>query len=264
MEPSLFPPWVVFADRGKPLKIMPAGRPGDVADVSHMTPEEVRDIVRTANKLYDLMVRHKFALIERVLDAIRLEIDRGVQLTPESIGPCTMEGHEPHCGGCCVEEQNRLHLQIDRLEHAAEGWEDEEDQPLAEDHAIAAAFPTRSERHETYAEAMRLVGAKRSKLALVSLVNWILTRAEVAEDKLDVVLARCEDHETNVIPTKTKLVEDLRVELKDLEEERARLATLVAAYRTAIDQALARDGVLTEAGEEFFGIIVTAADSTIA
>lgn len=51
---------------------------------------------------------------------------------------------------------------------------DWEDQPLPEDDAIRAAFPTRTGDHSTYAEAMRLVGAKRSKGALVSLVNWLL------------------------------------------------------------------------------------------
>lgn len=48
------------------------------------------------------------------------------------------------------------------------------DKPLPEDEAIKAAFPTRSGKHEIYAEAMRLVGAKHSKNALVALVNWLL------------------------------------------------------------------------------------------
>lgn len=46
--------------------------------------------------------------------------------------------------------------------------------PLPEDKQIEAAFPTRSGRHDTYAEAMRLVGARRSKGSLVALVNWLL------------------------------------------------------------------------------------------
>lgn len=52
-----------------------------------------------------------------------------------------------------------------------------EDQPIPEDEAIKAAHPTRSGQHETYQEAMRLVGAKRSKGALVELVNWLLVEA---------------------------------------------------------------------------------------
>lgn len=52
-----------------------------------------------------------------------------------------------------------------------------EDQPIPEDEAIKAAHPTRSGQHEAYQEAMRLVGAKRSKAALVELVNWLLLEA---------------------------------------------------------------------------------------
>lgn len=66
---------------------------------------------------------------------------------------------------------------------------------IAEQAAIDAAYPTRSGRHDLYAEAIRMVGAKHSKGALVDLVNWLLhqrtepvercafcakTRAEVA------------------------------------------------------------------------------------
>lgn len=61
---------------------------------------------------------------------------------------------------------------------ASEAWNDQDDRPLPEDAAISAAFPTRSGRHDLYGEAMRLVGAKYSKGALVALVNWLLHRAE--------------------------------------------------------------------------------------
>lgn len=54
--------------------------------------------------------------------------------------------------------------------------EDWDDRTLPEDEAIKAAHPTRTGQHERYAEAMRLVGAKRSKYALVELVNWLLSR----------------------------------------------------------------------------------------
>lgn len=50
------------------------------------------------------------------------------------------------------------------------------DAPLPEDDAIRAAHPLRTHDHATYAEAMRLVGAKHSKRALVDLVNWLLVR----------------------------------------------------------------------------------------
>lgn len=56
------------------------------------------------------------------------------------------------------------------------------DMPLPEDAAIKAARPTRSGRHDLYQEARRLVGAKRSKFALVDLVNWLLHRVEKAKE----------------------------------------------------------------------------------
>lgn len=56
-----------------------------------------------------------------------------------------------------------------------------DDKPIPEDKYIDLAFPTRSERHDLYAHAMRLVGAKYSKGALVALVNWLLHRAEEAK-----------------------------------------------------------------------------------
>lgn len=52
----------------------------------------------------------------------------------------------------------------------------EDDKPLPEDGLIRAAHPTRSGRHGVYGEAFRMVGAKRSKFALVDLVNWLLVR----------------------------------------------------------------------------------------
>ena len=59
------------------------------------------------------------------------------------------------------------------MTNATDDWSD---QPTPEDAAIDAVFPTRSGRHDLYAEAMRLVGARHSKNALVSLVNWLLHR----------------------------------------------------------------------------------------
>lgn len=55
---------------------------------------------------------------------------------------------------------------------------DVEDRPLPEDAAIDAAFPTRSGRHDLYADAMRMVGARYSKAGLVALVNWLLVRSD--------------------------------------------------------------------------------------
>lgn len=52
------------------------------------------------------------------------------------------------------------------------------DRPIFEDAAIAEAHPLRSGRHDLYANAMRLVGAKRSKAPLVELVTWLLLCGE--------------------------------------------------------------------------------------
>lgn len=54
-------------------------------------------------------------------------------------------------------------------------WDDKPDEWTA---AIDEAFPTRSGSHEAYATAMRMVGSRRSKGALVALVNWLLVRLE--------------------------------------------------------------------------------------
>lgn len=65
----------------------------------------------------------------------------------------------------------------------AEAWT-EEDQPLPEDDAIMAQHPINSCNHAQYAEALRLVGAKRSKYALVDLVNWLLAKRDALAAKL--------------------------------------------------------------------------------
>lgn len=61
-------------------------------------------------------------------------------------------------------------------------WDD--DKPLPEDEAIKAAHPLRSGRHDLYQEAMRLVGAKRSKGALVELVTWLLLQRAPTRDEM--------------------------------------------------------------------------------
>lgn len=55
----------------------------------------------------------------------------------------------------------------------------------AERKAINAAFPTRSGRHDLYAEAMRLVGERHTKSDLVALVTWLLLRVEEAAGTRD-------------------------------------------------------------------------------
>lgn len=44
--------------------------------------------------------------------------------------------------------------------------------------AIREAFPTKSGSHDTYAIAVKMVGTRKSKGALVALVNWLLMEAK--------------------------------------------------------------------------------------
>lgn len=77
------------------------------------------------------------------------------------------------------------------LRAAHDEWSDKS---LPEDAAISAAFPTRTGRHDLYAEAMRLVGAKHSKGALVALVNWLLAEANRLRDRIDELLNHREQY----------------------------------------------------------------------
>jgi len=81
-------------------------------------------------------------------------------------------------------------LELKKLCDEKFAW-DEDDRGLPEDSAIHAAHPVRSGAHDRYMDAARMVGAKRSKYALIDLVNWLMSerdaavkRAEEAEAKL--------------------------------------------------------------------------------
>lgn len=73
---DLSPPWVLFCDGRKPVAILPAGRPGEVCNVSKLTMKQAQAIVRAANQpIRDAQVR-LVALTEKVLalnDAVRAE-----------------------------------------------------------------------------------------------------------------------------------------------------------------------------------------------
>ena len=60
-----------------------------------------------------------------------------------------------------------------RARASAETWEDVSDEWTE---AIGAAHPARSDSHEEYGVAMKMVGHRRSKGTLVALVNWLLVR----------------------------------------------------------------------------------------
>lgn len=62
----------------------------------------------------------------------------------------------------------------------------ESDKPLPEDAEITEAHPMNSGHHDTYQEAMRLVGARHSKSGLVELVNWLLVNlARLIQERAD-------------------------------------------------------------------------------
>lgn len=84
-----------------------------------------------------------------------------------------MTAHEKNQDNMIRDALNRAAIAeaIAKELEAEDVWDDG---PLPEDTAIDAAFPTRSQRHDIYQEARRLVGAKRSKSALIALVNWLL------------------------------------------------------------------------------------------
>ena len=77
-----------------------------------------------------------------------------------------------------VRERDTLKDRVNLLELTATPWLNK---PLPEDDEIIAAFPTRSNRHDLYQEAVRLVGARSSKASLVALVTWLLLRIEKAK-----------------------------------------------------------------------------------
>jgi len=67
---NIDPPWILFIDKGKPKAILPAMRPGEVADVSHLTMAEAQNIVRLANELHHAITAAKLKGIEQTIQAL--------------------------------------------------------------------------------------------------------------------------------------------------------------------------------------------------
>lgn len=83
-KPDLSPPWVLFTDKGKPVAILPAGRPGEVANVEHLTSQEAKRIVKMANDFCRALDDIRMAYLWRELESIREEIERNnAQATKE-------------------------------------------------------------------------------------------------------------------------------------------------------------------------------------
>lgn len=101
---------------------------------------------------------------DQVAHACPLLTRRSISMT--NCGHPGTEGAKSCLGNCT------FHSRAAETESSEDAWTDK---PIPEDDAIRAAHPTRTGRHDLYAEAMRLVGAKHSKGALVDLVNWLLS-----------------------------------------------------------------------------------------
>lgn len=68
-----------------------------------------------------------------------------------------------------------------------EAWGEEEDE---HSEAIHAAHPTVTKDFDTYHVALKMIGTRRSKYALVDMANWLLARAQSAEAERDAALSR--------------------------------------------------------------------------
>jgi hypothetical protein len=73
--------------------------------------------------------------------------------------------------------------EVERLRQLAY-YGDASDKPIPEDASIAAAHPSKTGDYATYAEAQRLVSAKRSKFGIIALVNWLLSMNNACRDRV--------------------------------------------------------------------------------
>lgn len=87
------PPWIIFADKGEPVAILPAGRPGEVAKVEGLSMEVVQRIVDCANEreqgYYERVAETMDALGE--LDEIKERL-AAVKLTPVPLSTLSAQG----------------------------------------------------------------------------------------------------------------------------------------------------------------------------
>lgn len=76
-----------------------------------------------------------------------------------------------------------LTAEIERRDAVSKvNWGDQEDQYTE---AVNSAHPMATGDHKTYETALEMVNARKAKYELVSLVNWLLTRAKKAESGRD-------------------------------------------------------------------------------
>jgi DNA-directed RNA polymerase subunit alpha len=109
-------------------------------------------------------------------------------------------------------------------------WERSEDQTLFEiDEFIDEVFPTTSgkkEHYETYAVALRLVGAKHSKSAMAALVNWLLVEREELLNVLMKEIIRRKETAADVLSEKIEDQKDLSRRTKNWLIEKAQIETI--------------------------------------
>ena len=104
--------------------------------------------------------------------------------TPTPEGLCARPAdHEGDCDSRVAHEDGRTWRL--RLVAPEVTWEDRPDEWTE---AIQAAHPARSESHDEYGTAMRMVGNRHGKHELVALVNWLLvSKHKVAKEFQDFV-----------------------------------------------------------------------------
>lgn len=124
---------------------------------------------------------------------------------------------------------------------------------------IELAFPTRSGRHDLYADAQHLVGARHEKWRLVALVTWLLlerskatARADDAERELHA--ARNElwgkIQEIAQLRERVSLLEDT-IDLTDAEDR------ISSSYGRASDAAEIAREIHARRGENWAGELTT-------
>lgn len=76
MNTDLSPPWILFSDDARPVAILPAGRPGEVANVSHLTMKQAQRIVMAANRLHRVLEELHMQALWKAIDDITERINK--------------------------------------------------------------------------------------------------------------------------------------------------------------------------------------------
>lgn len=93
-----------------------------------------------------------------------------------------------------------------------------DDEPIDEDESINSAHPTKTNLHGVWAKAEQMVSAKRSKFALVALVNWLLQLTIAHRQRMEAMLADTEDTETRYRRLENMFAQARRTTAEPLEK----------------------------------------------